>query len=84
MSIDCCYLSKYDCYKDEDFHCERLYLINTYIRSENNKIAFTDIKKSVYRRKYMTIQHNISEYDSVDCNERITMLLNLQVFYEIK
>lgn len=44
MSIDCCYLSKNDCYKDEDFHCERLYLINTYIRSENNKIAFTDIK----------------------------------------
>lgn len=44
MSIDYCYLSKNDCFKDEDFYCERLYLINTYIRSENNKIAFTDIK----------------------------------------
>lgn len=44
MGIDYCYLSKNDCYKDEDFYCERLYLINTYIRSENNKIAFTDIK----------------------------------------
>lgn len=44
MSIDYCYLSKNDCFKDEDFYCEQLYLINTYIRSENNKIAFTDIK----------------------------------------